>query len=112
MAAIISLNGDISNQPSTLKEELKQAVHDRVSLKGTYTRVWIAQKHMAIMTFTALDQTHYNTLINYFTGSKKSVYYVNFDSGYNFVGFPTIAEASYYRGSTLLKDLNVTLVEA
>lgn len=112
MPGIIAINGDSTTaQPSELKEGLKQKVHDRVSLKGTYTRVWIAQKHHVTMKFTAINQSQYATLMSYLTGTANPVHYQNFDSGFSFTGFPTVAEDTYYKGASLLKDLTVQLEE-
>jgi hypothetical protein len=109
MAGIISLNGDSSVQPATLKEELLQKFHDRTSINGTYTRIYIAQKYQVTMTFQALTQAQYAILLGYCTGSARTVLYINTDSTINFSGFPILAEDVYYQGASLLKNITITL---
>lgn len=110
-AGIIYLNGDNTIQPATLKEELQQKVHDRVSLKGSYTRIWMAQKRVVSMKFEALTPVQYSKLITICTGTANPITYYNIDSGYSFTGFPTVAEAEYYKGASLLKDMTITITE-
>lgn len=111
MAGIISINGDSITQPSSVKEELKQKVHDRITLKGTYFRIWLAQKRQATLVYSAIDNVTYQRLLPYLTGTANPVHYVNVHSGLDFIGFPTVAESEYYQGASLLRDFTVTIVE-
>jgi hypothetical protein len=110
--ALIAINGDYTiPQPSTLKEEVKQKVVDRTSIKGVMHRYWEAQKMQATMTFSALNQSQYTHLTGYFYNNGAAVTYSNASNGFSFTGFATVAEAIYIPGSLLLKDMDVTIVQ-
>lgn len=110
--AFIALNGNNTiPQPSALKEELKQKVVDRTSIKGVMHRYWEAQKKQATMHFSMLSQSQYNTLMGYFANGGYPVTYTNYASGFSFTGFATVAEAEYIPGASMLKDMDVTIVE-
>lgn len=110
--AFISFNGDYGiPQPSQLTEEIKQKVVDRTSIKGVIHRYWEAQKKQATMHFSMLNQTQYNKIIGYVYNQGQPITYNNASSGFNFSGFATVAEAQYQPGASMLKDIDITIVE-
>jgi hypothetical protein len=110
--ALIAINGNYGiPQPSTLKEEVKQKVVDRTSIKGVMHRYWEAQKKQATMTFSALNATQYSLLTSYLYDNGAAVTYSNASTDFSFTGFATVAEAEYIPGATLLKNMDVTIVE-
>ena len=110
--AIIALNGNGNiPQPSGLKEELKQKVVDRTSIKGVMHRYWEAQKKQATMKFSMINNSQYTTLMSSFANGGYPVTYYNYSNGFSFTGFATVAEAEYLQGSSLLRDMDVTIVE-
>lgn len=109
--SLISLNGN-SNipQPTGLKEELTQVVKDKVTILGKTNRVWLAQKKQATFSLEGINQSQYATLIGYFYGGAQ-VAYANSSSGFSFNGFATVAEAEYWRGASMLRDMHITILE-
>lgn len=110
--ATISLNGDFTiPQPSGLTEEVKQKVVDRTSIKGVMHRYWETQKKQAQMHFSMLNPTQYNALTFYLYNEGATITYYNAQSGFTFTGFATVAEAQFLPGASMLKDMDVTIVE-
>jgi hypothetical protein len=110
--AFIALNGDYGiPQPSALTEEIKQKVVDRVSIKGVIHRYWEAQKKQATMEFSMLNQAQYSKLIGFFYNQGGTRHYSNAQSGFDYVGFATVAEAQYVPGADFLKNMTVTIIE-
>jgi hypothetical protein len=110
--SLIGFNGDYTiAQPSGLKEEIKQKVVDRESIKGGVHRYWEAQKKQASLHFAALNQTQYAQIVAYVYGGGAAITYSNVASGFTFTGFATVAEAEYIPGASMLKDMDITIVE-
>lgn len=63
------------------------------------------------MTFSAMNQTQYATLIGIFYNNGVAVTYYNADSLFSFTGFATVAEDIYIPGSLLLKNMTITMVQ-
>jgi hypothetical protein len=108
----VGLNNNFSiPQPTGLKEEAKQKLTDRVTIKGQVHRYWEAQKYQCTLKYAALNQSDFATLASYFYSRGAPVTYTNNNSGISFTGYPTVAEDEYIPGASFLKNMEVTIVQ-
>lgn len=108
--SFISINGDNTiPQPSTLKEEIIRQVHDRVSVTGVVRRIWLADKYLVTIGWTALNQTQYNQLAPYLFNQANTVTYYNSVTGVSIVGFPTNSTDQFLQGASFLKNFTATI---
>lgn len=112
MSAFLALNNDFTvAQPSALKEELVRQVHNRVSITGVQRRIWLADKHQATLTWSAVNQTQYAQLAAYIYNQGNTITYTNTVTGFNFIGFATASEDNFMQGTSFLKNISVTILE-
>lgn len=106
-------NSILSNQPSSLLEELLQIQSDNEAINGGLQRNKSGQKKQSTMQFTNLSPSDYQTLVNYFTTGSGVIYY-NDQSSYGiftFSGLPYFDEAQYVKGASLYRPLRVRIRE-
>lgn len=109
--SLIVLNGNQNvPQPSALKEEYIQIMMDKATITGLTRRIWLAQKMQVTFTLSAINQSDYSLLNSYIEGGKE-ISYANNVSGFNFSGFATSAADVYIRGSSLLRNMTITILE-
>jgi hypothetical protein len=116
----ILINSDAATpQPNgkpALIEGKEQIQSDNRSINGSRQRNRLGEKKWARLTWEALLPSDYQTLIDYFT-SGTAVTYSNSASVYaggtfSFTGLPDQPEeGEYWRGSTLIRSMSVTIRE-
>lgn len=83
---------------------------DKSTITGLTRRIWLAQKRQATFTLSAISQSDYSLINSYIEGGNL-ISYANSVSGFSFTGFAVSAAAKYIRGSSLLRDMTITLLE-
>lgn len=112
----IYINGNLlGTQPSTLTEELLQLQTDQEAIDGTQRRNKYGQKKKAIMEFSYLAPSDYQTLLGRFSTGSGVIYYndaSNYTGGIcTFSGLPTFSESSYVPGASLYRPFTVSIRE-
>lgn len=71
----------------------------------------MADKYQSTLGWEFVSQTEYALIASYVYNAGNTVTYYNSVTGFNFVGFATVAEDEFIRGDQFLKNLNVTILE-
>ena len=108
---MIYLNGDNSQQPSSLQEDTVQKLVDRTTILGVTHRYWEAQKYKVVMTFSAIDNTQWLLLMSYCANGANPVTYYNSSSTFNFTGFATTTADVFIKGGSYLRNMTITLIQ-
>ena len=110
----ITLNSLTLPQPQTVKEELMQIYHDRMTTAGTLLRMFFGVKYQATLTWNYLSPTDYANIVGIFT-TGQLITYTNTTSTYggggttSFRGYPMHSEGEYIKGASLLRSLTVVI---
>jgi hypothetical protein len=110
----VTLNGYTPPQPTSIKEELKQIYHERMTVQGTLLRIFFGVKQQCTLTWNYLQPADYATLVSLFT-SGQPIVYLNTTSTYGgggtctFTGFPMQDEGDYVKGASLLRSMTVQI---
>lgn len=113
---MISINGNSAiKQPNDINENPEQIQTDQMAVDGSMQRNRLGKKRRAVLKWNHLKPAEYQQLMTYFE-SGNAVTYSNDQSNVaggvlTFTGLPTFDQGNYYRGTTLIVPLTVTIRE-
>lgn len=109
----LKLNNITTTQPSTLEEEPLPIQTDTTALDGSVQRNYMGYKFVARLSFTQLSISGYQQIMGIInTGS--GISYYNDQTAWStspltFSGLATFTPHPYYRGASLIQDLDVVI---
>lgn len=113
---MITINGSSIKQPSSLNELDTVIKSDKTAIDGSRQRDKFGEKKESTMEWEWLRPGDYRDLVALFK-SGDAVDYKNDNSAkrsdglFEFTGLPEFQEDEYFRGSSLIKGLRVTIRE-
>lgn len=113
---MISINGNSNiKQPTDVNEEPEQIQTDQMSVDGSMQRNRLGKKRRVVLKWNHLKPAEFQQLMTYFE-SGAAITYSNDQSNVAggvlaFTGLPTFDQGNYYRGTTLMVPLSVTIRE-